>query len=212
MNVKREKVERLDIEGLKIYIDCEWTQNNEPISIQCLITDQAGYEEKFIVINEIYQKRLDSHLISQWQLENRCRIVYYPLTPDFNAVHTLLRDYYMSEEQKAHPGGYSFSGEVFMFYSFQDLGHAFGWNNVKRQLDRELTSRSKFKLEQHRSIMGSLKLEDSCTYKLSNWKVRDLAGWTNTSLNSFASSLGIEMNNKDPLDTMKYQMQDALFF
>lgn len=33
MNVKREKVERLNIEGLKIYIDCEWTQNNEPISI-----------------------------------------------------------------------------------------------------------------------------------------------------------------------------------
>lgn len=161
------------------------------------------------MINEIYQNRVDPGLIAQWAKEKNC---YYPLDPDFNTVHTLLREYYMTDEQKAHPNGYSFAGQVFMFYSFQDLGHAFGWNTIKRQLDRELTSNSKYKLEQHRSIMGTLKLEDPSTSKLSNWKVRDLAGWTNTSLESFAKSLGIEMCSKHLLDQLKEKMEDALIY
>lgn len=97
-----------------------------------------------------------------------------------------------------------------MFYSFQDLGFAFGWSNVEKQLIDEASSKNKYQIEQRRSITGTLKIGDSSTSRENRWKIRDLSGWTNTSLKDFASSLGIPMENKDLLDDLKSSMDVAL--
>lgn len=59
-----------------------------------------------------------------------------------NIVHDLLKEYYFKEKGYKE---YSFSREVFIFYSFQDLGLAFGWNNLLSQLKSEITSKSNIK-------------------------------------------------------------------
>jgi hypothetical protein len=97
-----------------------------------------------------------------------------------------------------------------MFYSFQDVGFAFGWSNVETQLVKEISSKTRYKIEQRRSITGSLKIRDSSTCRLNKWRIRDLSGWTNTSLKQFAISLGISMENKDLLDDFKENMNVAL--
>lgn len=99
---------------------------------------------------------------------------------------------------------------MYLFYSFHDLGFAFGWQNVENQLREELHSKRKKKIEQHRSITGTLKIADSFSSRLNHWKIRDLSGLTNTGLKDFASSLGTDMNAKTLLDDLKSRMDLAL--
>jgi hypothetical protein len=97
-----------------------------------------------------------------------------------------------------------------MFFSFQDLNFAFGWNNVEKQLKNEISSKSKRKIEQRRSITGTLKIEDYSSSRQNRWRIRDLSGVTNMSLKDFAASLGIEMKDKGKLDDLKSCMDVAL--
>lgn len=202
--------ERLKIDDLTIFIDAEWNGDNIPVSVQLLLTDSKGFEGKYIVINESFAERLDNVLLNNWSGTYNCQVVFYPINDDMNVVHRILYDFYMTDDMKSHPGGFCFGGKVFMFYSFQDLSFAFGWNNISPQLFNEINSKSKMKVEQHRSLTGTLKIPDSNTYKLNNWKIRDLKGLTNTSLFEFASSLGIDMSNKNALDDYKSCMDRAL--
>lgn len=200
MNEQLKNSERLKLDDLTIYVDAEWCGDNTPVSVQLLLTDLKGYEGKYIVINDSFTERIDTELLAIWSEMNKCHVVFYPINDEMNVVHRILYDFYMTPDMKDHQGGYCFGGKVFMFYSFQDLTFAFGWNNISPQLLNEINSKSKMKVEQHRSLTGTLKIPDSNTYKLNNWKIRDLKGLTNTSLFEFASSLGIDMSNKTTLD------------
>lgn len=119
-------------------------------------------------------------------------------------------DFYFQDHPLEEECDFYFCGEVYIFYSFQDLGFGFGWNNVERELLKEIRSKSRHKIEQRRSITGTLKIEDPYTCRLNNWKISDLCCWTNTSLKEFASSLGISMESKGLLDNYKTQMDVAL--
>lgn len=44
----------LKLDGFQIFIDCEWTKSNVPVSVQVNIINCNGYDKKFLVINSVY--------------------------------------------------------------------------------------------------------------------------------------------------------------
>ena len=116
---------KLKLDGFKIFVDAEWTGSNTPVSVQVLVTHKDGFQGRYIVINSIYEQELKKSVIDKWARENEAQVLFWELGDKLNVVHTLLKEYYL-----IHPLGddidYFFSGEVFIFYSFQDLAFAFG--------------------------------------------------------------------------------------
>ena len=208
IDLKKPQVLKLD--GFRVFVDAEWTSGNIPISVQVLIVHPDGFRRSFIVLNELYHYEINHDLLKKWKEKNSAEIVFYNLNDDLNVVHKLLKDFYLKSDQLENTDEYFFCGEVFMFFSFQDLGFAFGWNNIEKQLKKEISLKSKRKIEQRRSITGTLKIEDVSSSKKSNWRIRDLSGITNVSLKEFASSLGINMKDKGKLDDLKSSMDLAL--
>lgn len=205
-----QKKKKYPLKDIRVFVDAEWCVGNTPVSVQVLMETPEGVSLKFIVINDIFQSQLDSKIIDEWVVKNECKIIYYPLSDSFNVVHSLLKEYYLPTLGLESGSDFYFSGEVYIFYSFQDLGFAFGWENVEEQLKKEMSSKSRYKIEQKRSITGYLKIKDGETCRLNRWGICDLSGLTNTSLKEFASSLGVSMENKGLLDDLKSSMDLAL--
>jgi hypothetical protein len=186
MEVTKKK-SGIRLDGFKVYLDCEWTSENIPVSVQVLLTHRDGFEKRYIVINKLYELNLQKKIVENWMALNNTNVVYYPLDYQFNVIHTLLTDFYLQKVEGLNEQDYYYSGEVYMFYSFQDLGFAFGWKNVEDPLKKELNSKRIQKMEQKRSITGVLKINDDTTCRQNSWKVKDLSGLTNTSLKRLAS-------------------------
>lgn len=136
---KGMKRERTKIEGFEVFVDAEWTQDNIPVSLQVNIVHPNGFDGKYIVINKIYKEKLDETTLNAWKIENKAEIVFYEMGEECNIIHSLLSDYFLKEHPVPEDSDYFFAGEVYIFYSFQDLGFAFGWNNVEKQLVKELS-------------------------------------------------------------------------
>lgn len=198
------------IDEFQVFTDCEWRSDNVPVSVQVSLSHSNGFEGRYIVINSFYEEKLDESILNQWKEEKNCEIVFYNLSDDTNVIHALIEQFYFQEYPLPDNSDYYFSGDVFMFYSFQDLGFSFGWNNVLHQLKNEVNSKKKTKIEQFRSITGTLKITDANTTRQNKWRIRDLSGLTNMGLKDFAESLGISMENKELLDDLKSTMDIAL--
>lgn len=180
------------------------------VSVQVLIKFPKHKSRKFIVINETYQNKLDLNLIKNWSKSNDCIVEFLPITQNTNVIHLLLEKYFLQDLTTENIEKFKISGTVHMFYSFQDLGFAFGWNNVIKQLKESIDKKPRGRIEQRRSITGTLKIRSEDFITSADWKIHDLCGWTNSSLKDLASGLGIDMTNKDSLDDLKSSMDLAL--
>ena len=119
-NSIKTKIQKL--EGFEVFVDAEWNGDNTPVSVQVNIIHPNGFDGKFIVINSIYKPLLDLGLIERWQKVNGAEVVFYELGDSFNVIHNLLKDFYFKKHSLPENSNYYFNGEVFIFYSFQDLG------------------------------------------------------------------------------------------
>jgi hypothetical protein len=84
------------------------------------------------------------------------------------------------------------------FFSPKDLEFAVGWDALKTAIDKK-------KVHQRHNLSGSIDLPNLTVY------IKDLCGWAGkTSLNKFASALGITMQSKSVMDDYKTHMMDGL--
>lgn len=84
----KEKCKKID--GIKVFIDCEWTSENKPISVQCLIHYPNGVVGKYIVINSIYQQQVDQTIINKWMEKTGSIMLFDSLSEDNCIESTLL--------------------------------------------------------------------------------------------------------------------------
>lgn len=91
MTNKKTKTQKpILLDGLEIYTDSEWTQENFPVSVQVLIKDDKGYEGRFLAINQNFRSDLDLHLIDRWKKDNGAEVLFYPLGDDFFDTHPFI--------------------------------------------------------------------------------------------------------------------------
>jgi hypothetical protein len=84
------------------------------------------------------------------------------------------------------------------FFSPKDLEYAVGWNALKIAIDKN-------KVRQRHNLSGTVELPNLKVY------IKDISGWAGkTSLNKFASALGITMESKSVMDEYKSHMMDGL--
>ncbi len=84
------------------------------------------------------------------------------------------------------------------FYSPKDLEFAVGWNALTIAIDKN-------KVRQRHNLSGTIELANLKVY------IKDISGWAGkTSLNTFASALGITMQSKSVMDEYKSHMMDGL--
>jgi hypothetical protein len=123
----KKKVKKISkIEDIQIFTDSEWTSKNINVSVQLLIKFPNINYRKFIVINEIYKDKLNLDLIQSWSHSNDCIVEFLPITEDTNVIHYILEKYYLQDRLDENVEQFKVSGKVHIFYSFQDLGFAFG--------------------------------------------------------------------------------------
>lgn len=113
------------------------------VSVQVLIKFPKCKSRNFIVINENYQNKLDLNLIKNSSQSNDCTVEFLPISHDTNVIHYLLEKYFLHDRLDEHVEQFKLSGTVQMFYSFQDLGFAFGWNNLVTQLKDSIGKKPK---------------------------------------------------------------------
>ena len=89
--------------------------------------------------------------------------------------------------------------ELIMYYSPKDLEYAFGWNYIKSKYMSSI-------IKQRRNITSKGFGFQSANEDIYELDIKDVKGWSNTSLKEFLSGLGIKMENKDKLDKYKKEM------
>lgn len=97
---------------------------------------------------------------------------------------------------------------LYLFYSPKDLMHA-----LKKKFSLELVFRTKRNgrnvLEQKRGLKGRFSSKLAGGFKV-NYEVKDVSGWTKSSLLNLSRSLGIEIQEKTLLDEYKSEMELGL--
>lgn len=198
------------IPDFTIYLDAEWGPENKPVSVQLEVELPDQQSLSYIVINKSYKESLDLDVISHWEESNSTKIIFLPITSSTNIVDHVLKNHYLPKIFGGDFSNHILGGKVYLFYSFQDLGFAFGWENLEKQLHKELKSKGRDTIDQKRGLSGVIKISHSDQKKTRNWKICDLYGLGNTSLKKTAQSLGLDIVSKDELDDLKSQMDVAL--
>lgn len=189
------------------YIDCEWDSQGKALSLQASISGRDTTYATYLILNEDYRHLLEPRGVLPGFNPRYSAHVYYKSFIDSEDLITWLIYEHCSKYNHS-TSNQQISCALFLFYSPKDLWIALGFENF-----RELVSRGKKRgtnfINQKRALFGSFvrKLEDRFLVK---YKVKDVSGWTNQGLASFASGLGIELQDKGALDEYKSCMEVAL--
>ncbi len=178
---------------LTIAIDAEWDSQRK-LTVGYALVVEAQYV--FVVLNSAIKDREKFPEVTEAiieRLENYCQekewIPYWKNLNDdaSDTTSDILREYDINKG----------SFDVLLFYSPKDLRVAFGTKNLEPYFNQG-------KITQKRRVAGNYRNDEL------KYRIRDLKGWSNTTLKGFAASVGVEMPFKEKMDFYKEQMLDGL--
>lgn len=186
-----------------ICIDSEF-HNRDVLTLQVVVYFKGRQITKHIFVCDRERSELLERENKSFFKKHSIKVQFVKFGDDINVVDTYLRHIVETRIPEAiHPrSGVSVS--VYFFYSPKDLEFAFGFNNIKNLFCKYRPKGKSPFLLQHRAIYGKITTQPTLEspFKV-NYKMHDLAGWSQGKLSKLAASVDVPMESKSSLDDYK---------
>lgn len=192
---------------INVFIDAEWVDKKHIVSLQVLIQTPGLKDKKYIIFNRLHHALLlrrgyyDSYL-----KKHDCTILFDEFDDHTDHLTALIYKHLFQSNYQVE--NVKLRCNLFFFFSPKDIWAAVGWHNFRNFVISENGS-SKGLIMQKRNLMGTFSLDYGNHFTVC-YKLKDVSGWTNTSLETFANGLGIVTSTKKLVDNYKDRMDYAL--
>lgn len=192
---------------INVFIDAEWVDKKHIVSLQVLIQTPGLRDKKYIIFNRLHHALLlrrgyyDSYL-----KKHDCTILFDEFDDHTDRLTALIFKHLFQSNYQVQ--NVKIKCNLFFFFSSKDIWIALGWDTFKNLIISENGS-SKGIITQKRNLMGTFCLDYGDDFTVI-YTLKDVSGWTNTSLETFAEGLGIATSTKKLVDDYKDRMDYAL--
>ena len=191
---------------IQAYIDCEWGSDNKTLSLQVLLRYGKSGLARYIVFHEDLKEFLKSKNYSEGLLQGmNARLLFSDFSPSKDVLTELIYSHLKRIELPLEKEG--IKCDLYMFFSPKDLTIAIGKTSFLDLITQK--TRGGYRIEQKRTLRGSFSQVLENGFKI-DYKIKDVAGWTNKGLKHLADSLSVPTVEKSLLDDYKSRMEDGL--
>lgn len=200
MNYNKKYYHTHQAEQVFVTVDAEW--NNESfLSLQVGVFFENKPISKGFFANKLYLSKETQKTYEILGSNSNTEVFFIEPVDTENILENYIQHIVDTKLKAIVQNINQVTFTLLFFYSPKDLIYSFGFNNIepffKEKFPKNLNSNW---IVQLRSIFGRIKFN----YKFS---CKDLAGFTNSSLLTLASSYGVEMPTKTSLDDYKDRME-----
>jgi len=195
----------------EIALDSEFiTSTKTNLSLQVHIKTNSfskPIDTKFIILNQIYQKDIDSGIISKFSYDTKCKVYYEDLTGDLNLLIKYILITLETEYNIRLDTVCNFEIYLYFYFSAKDLLIAFG---LEMMLPYFLNRKPGFyRRRNHGGVLDNTYYTLTSQVK-SKIFLKDLFGMDSGSLDSLIESCGLDTTSKRKLDISKTNMSEPL--